>query len=883
MLERQCRSSAGWSGDEEDSAALCALLADKVGLNELKGAEAIIQERLVQPGQSARTKVAVLKSLQALQAASNDLVKLLRKKYFAHELFALVELEQVVQRDDVHGYHLVWAKQRLGGILEDEEPLHLLESLVSILRGKVASQPSKEVIDRSKQLLSRTIRRPGGAHSLLLCIYHSVGGDTGGVGAAQAVRLLSSVPKSAHVDEYMRDVCPQFLLLLDPAAELDPNSDPTARAMKRLPLEEEAFVQFVRACGARLVGTMHTLYPSQSEEYLINPLVASFINQEIHTFAFDLAVARLHSLVCAAPPNGPLCDSLLKSNVLLPLLRKLCAPQPIADAKKSEPFQIRRFERARSDMLESVRQLLCCASTPVTFLEEYIVATTIEIQPLTDTVVEILSSDRCSRIQAALVDKMLSRCLSILECARNSEHDKTAELNHDKTVESNHDKTAESNHDKAAELNVSLRLWECMPKLLSSATPSNLGPLLESDSLLSLLVKFIGGGVYGTDSDDDDDDGEGQPPQSACGLADADLIDSGLRVVELVLDIAAQNRSLASALARELLEPLRKASLCPVRSVAERATSVAVSIMCLQKATWVSADTVEGNTFSQRDDRESDFDRLRCAMAEVVSNQAPLRAHAIDTARRLIEARSDAALEHFMPLVALFIRQVDHPDSFVFQSAFNALTAAAELRPRDVFPRLASILRPAKSGLGLGRGRGVLGDERRLKAAQAVCQAVKRLGSAVPPHAPEIMHALLVGIRDDNAAVRASCLACLAFVCETLAFAVHPWVVELLDCIEATLVSERDSQARQAATYLLARLLRELEKDALLILNVKQLRRLYILLRGVRDSKVEEPLVREHAQGAIAQLDSIGESLLRPSLQMGNAEIFDFCSIYKAI
>ena len=43
-------------------------------------------------------------------------------------------------------------------------------------------------------------------------------------------------------------------------------------------------------------------------------------------------------------------------------------------------------------------------------------------------------------------------------------------------------------------------------------------------------------------------------------------------------------------------------------------------------------------------------------------------------------------------------------------------------------------------------------------------QAVLRLGEMLPPHADVAMHGLLVGAAGEDAAVRASCLACLAQV-----------------------------------------------------------------------------------------------------------------------
>ena len=143
-------------------------------------------------------------------------------------------------------------------------------------------------------------------------------------------------------------------------------------------------------------------------------------------------------------------------------------------------------------------------------------------------------------------------------------------------------------------------------------------------------------------------------------------------------------------------------------------------------------------------------------------------------------------------------------------------------------------------------------EERRLKAAQAICQAVLRLGEALPPHAAPAMHALLVGARDEHPAVRSSCLACLADVCATLRFSLHPWSVEILAVIHMSLTSEPDATAQQAAAHLLALLLRQLGREALLLLESRQLKALFAPLRRLRDG-ASLGLTRAHASAALDQ------------------------------
>ena len=221
---------------------------------------------------------------------------------------------------------------------------------------------------------------------------------------------------------------------------------------------------------------------------------------------------------------------------------------------------------------------------------------------------------------------------------------------------------------------------------------------------------------------------------------------------------------------------------------------------------------------------------LREAAEEMVSEHVPLRTKGLVTIRNLLHRREGCVMSQLDLIVGLCEAQLRHPESFVYQAALNALEAAAAAEPSLVLPRIAGLLMPdaahsaaarpaappppaplsidgllraraADSGDhgggggererdgagGEGEGEGDEGDgeldeaaERRLKAAQAICQAVRRLGETLPPHAEAVMGALLVGSCDAHPAVRASCLGCLADVASTLRFALHPWAVELL-------------------------------------------------------------------------------------------------------
>jgi hypothetical protein len=272
-----------------------------------------------------------------------------------------------------------------------------------------------------------------------------------------------------------------------------------------------------------------------------------------------------------------------------------------------------------------------------------------------------------------------------------------------------------------------------------------------------------------------------------------------------------------------------------------------------------------------------------------------------------------------MDLVAsLCEAQLSHPESFVYQAALNALEAAAAADASDVLPRLSRLLLPDMSagsstrstrmaddpiirdvldartatasesksqtkGIGAATLRpasdvnpphepGMENDAeldvavvRRLKAAQAICQAVRSLGETLPAHAEAVMGALLVGACDKEPAVRTSCLACLADVAATLRFGLHPWAVELLQCVLAAVEGETDHAARQAACYLLSLLLQSLGAEALTVLPAQMLARVYRMLKHLRDVGPADERLEAHVRTALEHLGALGDALVRGS------------------
>ena len=353
---------------------------------------------------------------------------------------------------------------------------------------------------------------------------------------------------------------------------------------------------------------------------------------------------------------------------------------------------------------------------------------------------------------------------------------------------------------------------------------------------------------------------------------------------------------------RELLPVLVAASNAPLldKDTRAKALSASIGVATLAPSSGGIDDVTNGG-INEKDAAEGRA-ALREAAEELGSPHVPLRAKGLGTLARLLRSRRPAVMINLPLVVDLCETQMQHEDSFVYQAAVNALQAAATVSPSMVLPRLASLLMPdedlparappavsARSAprhtreADTGTSSEELlhtGAERRLKAAQAICQAVLALGETLPPHAAAVMDALLIGACDaKHPAVRSSCLACLSEVAGTLRFALHPWAVELLHVTSAALEGETDAPARLAACRVVTLLLGSLgtSADTLRVLPAKQLATLYRRLRELRDGAIAsgtEEALHDRAVEAVAQLDALGHELAKGSAanEQGDAD-----------
>lgn len=348
--------------------------------------------------------------------------------------------------------------------------------------------------------------------------------------------------------------------------------------------------------------------------------------------------------------------------------------------------------------------------------------------------------------------------------------------------------------------------------------------------------------------------------QSVETADDSEELELCMRICGTLVEASRTHPPLQALIRARLLRRLQDRVRDGRPAVAAQAAELTASVLTL-----VGVDPSEA---------ERGVAELQEAVADAGSPEPPLIAAGLDAIRKALLRRCPCALDKLELLCQVARLRLAHRDSFVYQAALNTLAAAAEVAPRTVMPRLAELVLPPRSYLNSGSAEVV---ERRLKGAQVLCQAVARLGDALPPHADAAVGALMQGARDEDAAVRASCLAALATVAATLRLALHPWAVEILALATGALKREQmsrltlavdDEEAAavrdecRAAALLVGLLLQRLGADAVPLLSGRQLRDLLVCLRAARDSAADAVL-REHAAAAVEQLDALARSVLR--------------------
>ena len=294
----------------------------------------------------------------------------------------------------------------------------------------------------------------------------------------------------------------------------------------------------------------------------------------------------------------------------------------------------------------------------------------------------------------------------------------------------------------------------------------------------------------------------------------------------------------------------------------------------------LNTDT-NGSKWIPEDEQNVDLDFDK-AMELLFDPLLPVRGHALIRLSSLLKSRDPKALEKVDILVKTFRDCLIHEDSYIYLASVEGLVAAADVRTDDVIPYLArEFVACCTEGTGvteckednreyeeLTKGKetkiGIVkrSSTTRLKLGEALVRAVKRCGELAPRYFQLLIHAFLVGARDEDSFIRASSLSNLSELCGCSPHMLATVIHEVFHCIDTILRSEKEKEVRQAAVLVLTFVLKRLGQNAVAVLSSK-LKDIYELLKFVESNDMDESL-RIHAQVALEELDAIMREQLFP-------------------
>ncbi|XP_059120049.1 transport and Golgi organization protein 6 homolog [Peromyscus eremicus] len=246
-------------------------------------------------------------------------------------------------------------------------------------------------------------------------------------------------------------------------------------------------------------------------------------------------------------------------------------------------------------------------------------------------------------------------------------------------------------------------------------------------------------------------------------------------------------------------------------------------------------------------------EQLREVLLSACDPQIPTRAAALRTLSRWVEQREARALEEQKKLLQIFLENLEHEDTFVYLSAIQGVALLSDVYPEEI---LVDLLAKYDSGKDKHT------PETRMKVGEVLMRVVRALGDMVSKYREPLIHTFLRGVKDPDAAHRASSLANLGELCQRLDFLLGPVVHEVTACLMAVAKTDSDVQVRRAAVHVVVLLLRGLSQKATEVLS-DVLKDLYHLLKHVVRLEPDD-VAKLHAQLALEELDEIMRNFLFP-------------------
>ncbi len=194
-------------------------------------------------------------------------------------------------------------------------------------------------------------------------------------------------------------------------------------------------------------------------------------------------------------------------------------------------------------------------------------------------------------------------------------------------------------------------------------------------------------------------------------------------------------------------------------------------------------------------------------------------------------------------------------ESYIYLSAINTLSSLAILCTDDVLPILIEELNDSQRTI-----------EERVKVGEVLVQLSKYIGDYAHYYSPKFMNCFLIGTKSESETIRISSLSNLGQFCSVLKFALRPYIVELMLCIECLLKTDDCIEVKRASVMFLCLMLRGIDNNTIQTIE-DQLKTIYKLLRNLYSTTIDD-ILQLHSQLAIEEIDRIARTLLTPNKEL---------------
>ncbi|CAG2110004.1 unnamed protein product [Medioppia subpectinata] len=238
------------------------------------------------------------------------------------------------------------------------------------------------------------------------------------------------------------------------------------------------------------------------------------------------------------------------------------------------------------------------------------------------------------------------------------------------------------------------------------------------------------------------------------------------------------------------------------------------------------------------------------AMTELNDPIMPARAHALIKLKQLIYAKDKQLLDNRSQLINALKMCLNDTESYIYLSAVNTLSTLAIQCTDDVLPVLIQEFADSERPV-----------EERVKVGEVLVRLSKCIGDFGHHYSRQYITCFLNGAKSPEPAIRISSLSNLGQFCGSLRFALKPYLVELMSCVEALLKTDHSIEVKRSSVMLLHLMLKGIDRDTIEAVD-QLLKEIYRLLRHVYSTTIDD-ILQLHAQLAINEIDRIVKEMFQ--------------------